>query len=443
MDFIKRDFEDKYFSLMDKNFISVLLGPRRAGKSTFVEQYLKTKKSVEIIYLNFDELSIKEDILKYGLESLIEIQGTKNDLEKIIFIDEAQKEPKVFDQIKLIYDKQKYSKKRYKFILTGSSSLNIQKNVSETLSGRVDIFKIYPFSVSEALKLKNKEISTDLKLHEILNPGISFDNFIKLKKYLELPFEKNQHLKKTIREIIEFGSLPEVLEIQDTERKHRYLRNYKDTYLEKDIKGSLNIGDLIGYSNLLTILGSQVGNLVVKNELAEKVGLTTNTVNKYLSTLENTYILSFLNPYIFSASKRLVKSSKVYMFDSGIISLLNGFINYEQLILTGLIGSRFENIVIYELRKKLEPYFVHVDFYFWKSSGGLEIDLIIDFKERIIPCEIKWTNNIEQIKTKALKEFLKDYKKALYGLVIYNGEFYIDKEEKIIYLPFANLCTFP
>lgn len=440
MQYIKRDFEEKYINLIDKNNISVLLGPRRTGKSTFIEQYLKNKKLIEKVYFNFDELSTREDVLKYGLEKLIEIQSKKNNLDKIIFIDEAQKEPKVFDEIKLIYDKQKHNKKRYKFILTGSSSLNIQKNVSESLSGRVDIFKVYPFSILEALKLKNKEITSDFRFHEILNPTISFEKFLGAKKFFELPYGRNQVLKSTIKEIIEFGSLPEILELSDIERKYRYLRNYRDTYLEKDIKGSLNIGDLKGYSNLLIVLGSQIGNLVIKNELAVKTGLTTNTINKYLSILENTYILNFLNPYIFSASKRLIKSQKEYIFDNGVISLLNGFISYEQLILTGLIGSRFENLVLYELKKKLEPYFVHVDFYFWRSSSGNEIDLIIDFKEKIIPCEIKWADNPKQIKVKALKEFLKEYKKSLYGLVIYNGEFHIDKEDKIIYLPFANLA---
>jgi len=156
---IKRDFQDKYFELIDKNVISVLLGPRRAGKTTFVEQYLETKVGLVKVSFNFDQLSTREEIVKHGIERLILAKlAPEKKQDVIVFVDEVQKEPKVFDQIKIIYDKQKKELKRknqiYKFILTGSASLNIQSRLSESLAGRVELLNVSPFSFSEAAKIK-------------------------------------------------------------------------------------------------------------------------------------------------------------------------------------------------------------------------------------------------------------------------------------------------
>ena len=105
-------------------------------------------------------------------------------------------------------------------------------------------------------------------------------------------------------------------------------------------------------------------------------------------------------------------------------------------------GRRVYIEIINELIKKIKPFYPIADFFFWRSSGGKEVDLVIDFKEKIIPCEIKWTNNPKLIDTNHLVDFLNDYKKAEYGVVIYNGDFYMDKTKKIIYLPFSHLLYY-
>ena len=438
---IVRDFQEKYFDLIDRNTITVLLGPRRTGKSTFAEQYLTTKKNIEKIYFNFDSFSTRDEITKHGLEKLIPKATNKNEI--VIFIDEVQKVPRILEDIKMIFDKQKSKKEKiYRFLLTGSASLNIHKNVSETLAGRVNLLRIYPFSFQEAAKIKENFSVPALEINKIFNSKTSFQDLIKYKERWDIPTSLHIFSKPLINELIEYGSLPEILELNETEDKQRFLTNYRDTYLERDIRADTNVGDLARYSNLLTLLGSQSGSLIVKKDLKEKAGIAYDTLDNYLSILKATYILQELEPYIFSASKRLVKSSKCYFFDNGILALLTGFLNFEQLLTTGLIGNRFENMVINEIIKKINPSFPITDFFFWRSAGGKEIDLIIDFKEKIIPCEIKWTDNISQVKIGALINFLKDYKKALYGVVIYNGEFFIDKTHKIVYLPIAHLLYF-
>lgn len=445
---ITRDFQDKYFKLIDDGTILALLGSRRVGKSTFVEQYLKSRPKLLKVYFNFDEFSTRQEVIKNGIESLINSHlfqiGAKPKDKIVIFIDEVQKEPLVFDQIKLIYDKQKQNKnQRFKFILTGSASLTIHKEITESLAGRVEILRVNSFSLTEAARLNNiTKNNKTLGLNKIFNPKISFENLLKEKSSWNIPLSLNQDIKSLINNVIEYGSLPEALELSTIESKQRYLINYRDTYLEKDIRVGLNIGDLKKYSALLTLLASQCGSLVVKKDLKEKTGIAYNTLDRYLSILNSTYILHELEPYIFSASRRLVKSSKVYFFDNGIIALLTGFLNMNQLLSTGIIGTRFENLIINELIKKITPYYPICNYYFWRTSGGNEIDLIIDFKEKVIPCEIKWTENIRQIKTSSILKFLKDYKKAKYGIIIYNGNFYIDETSKIIYLPVTHLPYF-
>ena len=438
---IVRDFQEKYFDLIDRNTITVLLGPRRVGKSTFAEQYLTTKKNIEKIYLNFDSFSTRDEITKHGLEKLIPKTTNKNEI--VIFIDEVQKVPRILEDIKIIFDKQKSKKEKiYKFLLTGSASLDIHKNVSETLAGRVNLLRIYPFSFQEAAKIKENFSVPTLEINKIFNSKNSFQDLIKHKERWDIPSSLHRFSKPLINELIEYGSLPEVLELNETEDKQRFLINYRDTYLEKDIRADTNVGDLARYSNLLTLLGSQSGSLIVKKDLKEKAGIAYDTLDSYLSILKATYILQEFEPYIFSASKRLVKSSKCYFCDNGILALLTGFLNFEQLLTTGLIGNRFENMVINEIIKKINPFSPIADFFFWRSSGGKEIDLIIDFKEKIIPCEIKWTDNISHVKIGALINFLKNYKKASYGIVIYNGDFFVDNNNKIIYLPISHLLYF-
>lgn len=441
---IQRDFQDKYFKIIDESIITALIGPRRSGKSTFVEEYLKTKNTknkYSSVYFNFDQLSTREEIAKYGIEELIQIQLSSGRVKNkvLIFIDEAQKEPLVFEQIKIIYDKQKREKnKKYKFILTGSASLSIHKEISESLAGRVELLRVAPFTLSEIVRIKNISFPSNIPVNSIFNPKTTYKQLLKEMQNLSLLTSTLKRARQLINEVIEYGALPEIFEREDIEQKQRYLINYKDTYLEKDIRGEVNIGDLKSYSNLLTLLASQTGSLIVKKILKEKVGIAYNTLDRYLSVLNSTYILNELEPYIFSASRRLVKSSKCYFFDNGLLALLTGFLTFDQLLSTGLVGNRFENMVINEIIKKVKPYFPIADFYFWRSSSGKEVDLIVDFKEKVIPCEIKWTSNFKQVEINSLVSFLNDYKSADYGVVIYNGDFFLDKENKIFYLPITH-----
>ncbi len=201
--------------------------------------------------------------------------------------------------------------------------------------------------------------------------------------------------------------------------------------------------DSSNFSRLFDLISAQAGNILVKSNLSRDLGISQEAINNYLSVLENTFIIDLVQPYFPNIKKQVIKSPKIYIFDNSLISYVNGFPLLENIQINGSIGAYFENLIYQELKKRLLFEHPYLNICFYRTVNDAEIDFILDFRKKVIPIEIKWTHDINNIKLRTLKQFIKEESKVDYGFVIYNGELEINEAEKIIYFPARYFATSP
>ena len=347
-------------------------------------------------------------------------------------IDEAQKCPALFDQVKLLYDTFK-GQDKIKFILTGSAHLNLHQLTAESLAGRVELLHLREFNLREMTKAKqpNVKIPTETAFEILFNS----QDYSKL----QLLHDELRPFNKILLNALEFhlvwGGLPEVLQEQDERYRLKYLGDYLQTYLEKDIRAIDSISDLTLYRHLLKICAEQTGSLRDDKKIIEALHTSRNTISKYRDYLQATLQFIEIYPYIDNTIKRIVKSPKGYVTNNGLISYLTGIHQHSILQTTGLIGHRLENWFLNELFTWQDTSPENHATYFWRTSAGAEVDFVVELGSRIIPFEITYTSQVQNHKVKHLRSFMQDEPTAKIGIYVYTGNFKIDKQNNIIFLP--------
>jgi len=364
MKYVKRNIENiliKYLRI----FPAVgLTGPRQSGKSTMLINLLSNKYE----YVTFDDIGIRDFFYNDPEGFLQRYSG------KTIF-DEVQYVPELFSYIKIKIDRNRNKKGQY--VLTGSSNFAFLKSVSESLAGRIGLLTLFPFEYSE-IPVKFKNIS----------------------------------LYK--------GSYPELLNLGYKNIQHWY-SSYINTYLEKDVRSLSNIGDLRDFLLFLKLISSRTSQLLILTEISREIGVAVSTIKKWVSILEASYIIFLLKPFYKNIGKRLVKSPKVYFYDTGLAVYLSG-LSETNIDKTQYKGMFFENYIISELVKKNEHLKLNSDFYFLRTSNGAEVDIIKSLKGRNSYFEIKSSATMKQEFFKIIRKIIPDKEK---GYVIYQGQDYI------------------
>ena len=268
-------------------------GPRQSGKSTLLQHLLKDYE-----YVTFD------DVRKVQMfeEDPIGFMDRYN--KKVIF-DEVQLVPEIFSSIKLLVDKDRHNYGN--FVLTGSSQFAFLKSASESLAGRIGLISLLPF------------------------------------QYIEVP-------KKLHKESIYQGSYPELV-TRNYFKNDLWYASYVDTYLNKDLRTIANIGDIRDFRRLLQLLASQVGKTLDMTQYSNDLGVSVPTIKRWISVLEASYIAFLLPPYYNNLGKRIIKSPKVYFFDTGLVSYFTGIQTFKQYDQGPLAGGLFENYVVSEIYK--------------------------------------------------------------------------------------------
>ena len=343
---------------LSKMFGAVLVaGPRQVGKTTMLKRLSK-----EFNYVTMDD------------PLLLEIARTDSstffkDNPPPVFVDEIQRAPELFPQIKMILDK---GGKKGQFFMCGSQQFKMMKNVSESLAGRIGLMTLLGFSIRES-------------------EGIAFDApFIPTDKYFEE--RKTQLSNLSYDEIwrrIQRGTLPELAENPDYDWQMFY-SSYVSTYVERDVRELSEIGDTIKFTRFMTAAAASTGNLLNLASLARDVGVSAPTAERWLSILIASNIVYLLPPYSNNITKRAVKTPKIYFLDTGLASYLTRWTSPEVLRNGAMSGQMFESFVISEVIKSyynkgiLEP-----PLYFYRDKDMKEIDLIIDDGGSLYPVEIK------------------------------------------------------
>jgi len=392
---IKRDLFEEIVKYLNTDNILVLHGARQVGKTYilyYLNQYLH-ENGEATFYLDLEDSRMVET-LNSGVETFLSFLSAEgvdfNELKRsrkklFVFIDEVQYLSSPSSFLKLIADHHP----DLQLIVSGSSSFDIKTKFSDSLVGRTVNFEVYPLNFSEFLHFK----------------GLNF----KLKQE-PVPVHL-QKLTSLYEEYINFGGYPKIVLENSLEKKEKYLQQIIDTYIKKDIRDLANIKDAQKFNNLLKVLASQSGSLLNTAQLSRTCGLSVPTINNYLFILEKTYIIKLLSPFSSSAKVEIVKSPKVFFFDTGLLKML-----WLKNLQTGFFGNVLETSVFSELSKKYNPSNLN----FWRSKGGNEIDFILQEKGGILPIEVK--SDFSHFSKKSMEFFLQKYHQSAYRVVALRGK---------------------
>lgn len=333
--------------------ISLILGPRQAGKTTVMKKIAEElkNKNQQAMFFNLDLIEDKQ-YFKSQHTLLDKIKKTIGQEGKTtIFIDEIQRLENSGIFLKGLYDMDT----GYKIIVSGSGSLELKANIIEPMTGRKKIFYCYPLSFSEFA---------------------SFQLNAKLEKIEERISSNEFERERLMNEYLNFGGYPRVVLASTYQEKISVLQEIFESYIEKDIKLLLKVEKEEAFEGLIRILADQVGNLINKHEIAVNLGISEKTVERYLYFLEKTFVISLVRPFFTNARKELKKSPKVYFLDTGFLRLARR-LTAQKII--DVKGEVFENGCFLRLKEKYEQ------IKFWRTKSGAEVDFIIND----IPVEVK------------------------------------------------------
>lgn len=345
-----------YLERMKKQFrVLLITGSRQVGKATL----LKNKLLPEYDYVTLDDFS---DLSIAQKDAALFF---KNHPLPVI-VDEVQRAPNLFLQIKLLADN---SEEKGKIILTGSQSYKLLSNASDSLAGRVCIINMSSLSLREKY-------------------GIDFNTeFLPTEEYIS----KRKNFIKTYENLwnhIWRGSMPELAD--DTVEWESFYRSYIRTYIDRDVADLIDVKNLVKFNNFMQCIASRVGELFNADSLARDVGVTSKTISQWTSILESSGVIKLLQPYEKNVSNRAVKTPKIYFMDTGLVCHLVGW-SSSQVAMNGVMsGSLFENFVISEIIKSYyNSGHDSKDIYFYRDKDKKEINLIIEKDNILYPIEIK------------------------------------------------------
>jgi len=438
---IRRTSTARLIQQLDGAYIQVVVGARRAGKTVVLHQcidHLLRNEGIpprNIFYLNFDDLAFRTELKKnpHLLLEIIELFSGKSitghSAPLYLFLDEVQKFPAYFDQIKLYYDT---FRPKLSLILSGSAALEIGSKTAETFAGRAQQTRFFPFSFKEILLHQFPQVQLPSVLQQLLENNFQ-ENMLREMQAGWLPLQPQ--MRSLLRKIMISGLLPQAYLAENEAKRLDYLQQYRQTYFERDIRRLAHLGNLEDFSHLLDLLILQMGTLLDKTRLASDLGISQNTVKKYLGLLEQTFLLERIKPYIGNVRKRLVKSPKTYFFDIGFFGPVSGLGPFEVLEKSGKIGAVFENLCFNEIRKAITAGAPMANIHFWRTAAGAEVDFVIEKNNRLIPVEVKLSESAREGDLKNLLKFKAEYPNNVSHLILlYNGPF--QYHEPIIFLPF-------
>ena len=343
---------------LSKMFGAILVnGPRQVGKTTMLKKITK-----DIRYATLDDVIVRA--------SAEEQSGTFfKDNPPPVFVDEIQKAPVLFEQIKMYIDG---DNKKGQFYMCGSQQFKMMKGVSESLSGRIGLMTLLGYSLREI-----KDVDFNM-------PFIPTDEYFaeRKKSLADVNYDE-------VWNILHRGSMPELCENPDFDWQMFY-GAYLRTYIERDVRDLTDIGDIVKFTKFMVAVAAMSGNLLNIASLSRDIGISQPTAERWLSVLVASNIVYLLQPYSNNVAKRAIKTPKVYFLDTGLAAYLTKWTTPEVLKNGAMAGAFFESFIVSEVIKSyynrgvLEP-----PIYFYRDKEMNEIDLIIENAGVLHPLEIK------------------------------------------------------
>lgn len=391
--------------------ITLITGPRQVGKTTMMKQFEEDlkKKGEKTLFLDLDR---EQDRPFFNSQNRLiqRIAYEMGEGKGYVFIDEIQRKESAGVFLKGIYDMDL----PYKFIVSGSGSLELKEKIHESLAGRKRIFELSTLNFDEFLDFKTEYKYT-----------AQFFDFYKEKslQYFE--------------EYLNFGGYPRVVLEPEVSKKQVIIDEIYRSYLERDISVLLNIQKTESLTQLVRILASQAGNLVNITELSSTLGIAVPTVKDYLWYLEKTFILQRVSPFFKNIRKEITKASIYYFVDLGLKNYsLNQF--GTATLVTPPQGFLFQNFVFNSLKDTLRAKSSSATIHFWRTQDKAEVDFVINTGLEVIPVEVKYSHLKTPQTSRSFKSFISKYKPSK-AFIVHLGDFQKEVEfkgTKIYFIPY-------
>ena len=386
---------------IDRREIYAIKGPRQSGKTTLLkilQDYLIQEKKVNpenIIFLTLEDREILDKFSRSSKEFIRTLIMNKQNERFYFLIDEFQYLVEGGQKLKLLYD----LFENIKFIITGSSSLDLAGKTGKFLVGRMFSFYLYQLSFEEFIGLKSKQLDNVYQeraklVRDFITAGKDF-------RVEEDIF--GDDFKKYFEEYALFGGYPEVAKTEDIETKRIILKNLYDTYITRDIIELLKITDITKFRTILGLLANQTGSLISYNSLTADSQTYFKQIKHYLSILEETFIISLLRPFFTNKTTELKKNPKIYFIDTGFRNhILN---NFNELSLRPDGGGIIENAVFTQLKISQPD-----NLKYWRTLAKAEVDFIVEIGNEIIPIEVKYSYLKVAKVSRGFRNFLLQYR---------------------------------
>lgn len=372
-----------------------LVGPRQSGKTTLAKALFPKHK-----YISLENLDLR-------LQAIEDPRGFLHDHGPFLILDEVQRVPKLFPYLQELVD---INQDPGQYILTSSSQFLLIENITQSLAGRIAIFKLFPLTYTELF-----EYPADTNFEGVFRtthpsrPKIS---------------------QGDLYHMIWQGFYPRIYDKEID--SYKWHENYLLTYVERDVPNLLKVKNLHLFSHFLKIVASQAGQLMNYSSVSGALGISVSTVKEWISILETSGLIYILPPYFENFSKRIIKTPKIYFVDTGLLCHLLSIRTVEYLKTHPLLGSIFENFMVSECFKRFYNLGETPPLYFWRDQTGNEVDLLIHGVTSGFPIEFKLSQSYNSEFKKGIERWLGLEKNAASsGLVVYCGEHAVQTHSSI------------
>jgi predicted AAA+ superfamily ATPase len=391
--------------------VVLLNGARQTGKSTLVQWICKYRHPAR--YVTLDDASVLSAAKADPAGFLAGFSGP-------LVIDEIQRVPELFLALKAQVDKDRTPGR---FLMTGSANVLVLPKLADTLTGRMEILSLWPLSQGE------------IQSHA--------------ETFVDAVFSPECHQSKgateqrdSLFQVILTGGFPEVIQRTSEARRKAWFNAYITTILQRDIRDLSRIEGLATIPRLLSLLAVRSGHLLNFSEISRTSGLPQATLKRYMALLEATFLIKLLPPWSANLSKRLVKSPKIFVMDTGLLSYLIGMDKNRFIAEPELAGPLLENFVIMELTKQISWSQTRPQmFHFRTQVGGKEVDIVLeDAAGRIVGIEVKAAHTVKAGDLAGLKLLAEETQdRFVRGIVLYTGSQFVPFGNNIMAVPVSTL----
>lgn len=387
----------------------VIVGARQTGKSTLIQTVSDGREIFDLeLRADYDQLARDPDLFLRTHD-------------KPLAIDEAQVLPELFPALRVAIDRNRQAYGKY--LLSGSSSPELLTAISESLAGRAGIIEIAPFTFSETRHVR-QPVLVPLLSGEI-SPG-------------EIQNLRPQAGFNDINEYWFHGGYPEPWLRHKGRFRETWREQYLKTYIERDIARLFPNLNGVRFRHFVELLAGYSGSIINYSNIAKLLDVSQPMVKDYFRIAHGTFLWRNLPAYTKNTAKRVVKHPRGYFRDTGLLHHLLQIASHKKLLSHPQMGNSWESMVIEEFLRSLNAAGIDYSCFYYRTSGGAEVDLVIEGKFGLIPVEIKYTQTINLKSLRAIRDFIREFK-CPYGIVVNNDEKVRLYEPDIIGIPFSVL----